>query len=171
MPRREPGQRTTDAYGNIAHLLTIEAPHREICILVQCIVETTDTNDRQDEGPLSPLNYLASTNLTAPNEDLRAFAQQAVDHIADPQTRAAAPVEAVFNAVRYQPGSSDLKASAAVAFSSLLGTTTMNPTQSQCGLAAITSISTSAPGATSAATCTALRAGLLGCSAVPKNLL
>lgn len=131
-PRREPGQRAiswtitspgrrleqTDAYGNIAHLLTIEEPHREICIVVQGIVETADTEDRQDEGPLSPLNYLVPTDLTAPNEDLRAFAQQAVDHIEDPQARAAALAEAVFNAVRYQPGSSDVKDSAAVAFKS-----------------------------------------------------
>ena len=39
------------------------------------------------------------------------------------------------------------------------------------GLTAITSISSSGPGATRAATCTALRAGLFGCSAVPKYLL
>ena len=39
------------------------------------------------------------------------------------------------------------------------------------GLAAITSISTKAQGAARAATCIALRAGLLGWSFVPKNWL
>lgn len=38
-------------------------------------------------------------------------------------------------------------------------------------LAAWTSISASMPGATRAATCMVTRAGLLGCSAVPKNCL
>lgn len=38
-------------------------------------------------------------------------------------------------------------------------------------LAAWTSISQSMPGATSEATCMVTRAGLFGCSAVPKNIL
>ena len=44
-----------------AHLLTIEEPHREIQIVVRGVVETADTEARQDDGPLSPLAYLAPT--------------------------------------------------------------------------------------------------------------
>jgi len=80
-PRRDPGQRAltwsiaapgrkleqVDAYGNISHLLTIEQPHREIQIVVHGVVETADTEGRQDDGPLSPLAYLAPTALTARN--------------------------------------------------------------------------------------------------------
>jgi len=131
-PRPEPDQRALfwsiaapgrrfeqiDAYGNIAHLLTIEQPHREIKIVVQGIVETSDTESRQDDGPLSPLAYLAPTALTAPNDELRAFTQNAMQHANGPQERAAALAEAVFRAVRYKPGASDVNDSAAVAFKS-----------------------------------------------------
>ncbi len=128
-PRRDPSQRAltwnitapgrrleqVDAYGNISHLLTIEQPHREIQIVVRGVVETADTEGRQDDGDLSPLAYLAPTALTAPNDDLKAFAHQALDHAKGPRERAYALAEAVFRAVRYKPGISDVQDSAAVA--------------------------------------------------------
>ncbi len=115
-----PGRRLEqiDAYGNISHLLTIEVPHREIQIVVHGVVETADAEARQDDGTLSPLAYLAPTQLTAPNEDLRAFAQGALNSINEPRARAQALAEAVFGAVRYKPGTSDVQDSAAVAFKS-----------------------------------------------------
>src|SRR3977135_1778643 len=87
-----PGRRLeqVDAYGNISHLLTIEEPHREIQIVVRGIVETVDTEGRQDDGPLSPLAYLAPTPLTAPNDELRAFAQGVLQAISEPRARAPA---------------------------------------------------------------------------------
>ncbi|MGO9036651.1 MAG: transglutaminase family protein [Steroidobacteraceae bacterium] len=129
-PRQDPGQRALfwnitapgrrfeqiDAYGNISHLLTIEQPHREIKIVVQGIVETSDTEIRQDDGPLSPLAFLAPTTLTAPDDELREFAKHAVQHANSPQARAEALAEAVFRAVRYKPGVSEVNDSAAVAF-------------------------------------------------------
>jgi transglutaminase-like putative cysteine protease len=131
-PRRDPSQRAltwsisapgrrleqVDAYGNISHLLTIEEPHREIHIVVNGVVETSDIDGRQDDGPLSPLAYLAPTTLTAPNDELRAFARGALGKISDPRDRATALAEAVFTAVRYKPGTSDVQDSAAVAFKS-----------------------------------------------------
>src|ERR1700748_3328096 len=81
-----PGRRLeqVDAHGNITHLLTIEEPHREIQIVVRGVVETVDVEGRQDDGPLSPLAYLAATPLTAPNDELRAFAQGTLDGVTDP---------------------------------------------------------------------------------------
>jgi transglutaminase-like putative cysteine protease len=131
-PRRDPSQRAlawsiaapgrrleqVDAYGNISHLLTIEEPHREIQIVVHGVVETADTESRQDDGPLSPLAYLAPTKLTLPNDDLKAFAHQALDQTADPRARVQALAEAVFDAVKYKSGTSDVADSAAVAFKS-----------------------------------------------------
>jgi transglutaminase-like putative cysteine protease len=131
-PRRDPCQRALawtitapgrrleqiDAHGNISHLLTIEQPHREIQIVVRGVVETADTEGRQDDGPLSPLAYLAPTALTAPNDELKAFAHQAMAHAKDPRARAEALAEAVFRAVRYKQGSSDVQDSAAAAFRS-----------------------------------------------------
>lgn len=129
-PRRDPSQRAlhwsitapgrrleqVDAYGNIAHLLTIEEPHREIEIVVHGVVETVETEGRQDDGPLSPLAFLAPTALTTPNEDLRAFALQTLDKIQDPRQRMERLAEAVHDAVRYKSGTSDVQDPAAVAF-------------------------------------------------------
>jgi transglutaminase-like putative cysteine protease len=115
-----PGRRLEqiDAYGNISHLLTIDEPHREIQIVVNGVVDTADTEARQDDGPLSPLAFLAPTNLTLPNDDLRAFAHQALDHTKDPHARAQILAEAVCDAVKYKSGTSDVQDSAAVAFKS-----------------------------------------------------
>jgi transglutaminase-like putative cysteine protease len=112
-----PGRRLeqVDAYGNITHLLTIEEPHSEIEIVVRGVVETVDIEGRQDDGLLSPLAYLASTPLTVPNDELRAFAQRAVDGLTEPRRRAQALSEAVFGAVRYKPGTSGVQDSAVVA--------------------------------------------------------
>ena len=115
-----PGRRLEqiDAHGNISHLLTVEEPHREISIVVRGVVETADTDARQDDGPLSPLAYLSPTQLTAPNDELRAFAQAAMSPAADPRERALALAGAVYRAVRYKSGASDVQDSAAVAFKS-----------------------------------------------------
>ncbi len=115
-----PGRRLEqiDAYGNISHLLTIEEPHREIQIVVHGIVETADTEGRQEDGTLSPLAYLAPTKLTTPNEDLKAFAQSKLGSLTDPRERAHALAEAVFDNVKYKTGSSDVADTAAVAFKS-----------------------------------------------------
>jgi transglutaminase-like putative cysteine protease len=115
-----PGRRLEqiDAYGNISHLLTIEEPHRAIQIVVHGVVETADTEGRLDDGPLSPLAYLAPTALTTPNDELKAFAHQVMNGAKDPKERAQALAEAVFDAVRYKSGTSDVQDSAAVAFKS-----------------------------------------------------
>jgi transglutaminase-like putative cysteine protease len=131
-PRRDPSQRSLswnitapgrrleqiDAYGNVSHLLTVDEPHREIQIVVRGVVETTDTEGRLDDGPLSPLAYLSPTLLTAPNEDIKAFAQSALGHETDPRARAYALAEAVFDAVRYRPGTSEVQDTAATVFKS-----------------------------------------------------
>src|ERR1700722_13748369 len=84
-----PGRRLEqiDAYGNIAHLLTLEEPPREIRIVVQGVVDIADTESRQDDGPLSPLAYLSPTQLTRPNDELKAFAQSALSPVSDPRER------------------------------------------------------------------------------------
>jgi transglutaminase-like putative cysteine protease len=115
-----PGRRLEqiDAHGNISHLLTLEEPHREIRIIVRGVVETADTEARQDDGPLSPLAYLAPTQLTLPNDDLKAFAHGALSEVRDARRRAQALAVAVFGAVRYKSGTSEVQDSAAVAFKS-----------------------------------------------------
>ena len=106
-----PGRRLEqiDAHGNISHLLTIEQPHREIQIVVRGVVETADTEVRQDDGPLSPLAYLAPTTLTTPNEEIKVFARKTLEHVKEPRERAQALAEAVYQAVRYTTSSSDVQ--------------------------------------------------------------
>jgi transglutaminase-like putative cysteine protease len=115
-----PGRRLEqiDAHGNVAHLLTLEQPHREIHIVVRGIVETSDTESRHDDGPLSPLAYLAPTTLTAPNEELRAFARHAMGGAASGAERSERLATAVLDAVRYKSGTSDVQDSAAAVFRS-----------------------------------------------------
>ncbi len=129
-PRRDPGQRAlewtisapgrrfeqTDAHGNVAHLLTIEEPHREIAIVVRGVIETAGGEARQEDGPLSPLAYLAPTRLTSADADLRAFACASVGNLHHPRARAEALSDAVFNAVRYAPGASGVHDAAAAVF-------------------------------------------------------
>ena len=134
-PRRDPSQRAllwniaapgrrleqVDAHGNVSHLLTIEEPHREIRIIVSGVVETSDTEARQDDGPLSHLAYLAPTPLTAPNDALRDFAQDQTRSMHDSDERAAALASAVHKAVRYTPGTSEVHHSAADVFKTGVG--------------------------------------------------
>src|ERR1700760_487268 len=122
-PRRDPSQRAlawsivapgrrleqVDAYGNIAHLLTIEEPHREIQIVVQGVVETTDAEARQEDGPISPLAYLAPTRLTLPSDDIKAFSLSVQGDSAEPRERAQALADAIVSRVRYISGSSDVQ--------------------------------------------------------------
>src|SRR4051794_29050958 len=94
-PRRDPMQRAVnwnitapgrrhaqiDAYGNVVHLLTLDEPHHEIRIVVDGLVETLDSESVPllDEGRLSPLTYLAETNLTRADSAIRTFAASQLD--------------------------------------------------------------------------------------------
>lgn len=129
-PRRDAGQRVLhwsitapgrrleqiDAHGNVAHLLTIDEPHREIRLIVNGVVETDEVESRQDEGPLSPLAYLAPTPLTMPSERLRAFAQAHLPAGESPRDRALALSAAVHRVVRYKPGTTEVQDGAADVF-------------------------------------------------------
>jgi len=117
-PRRDAGQRAlswrisspgrrmeqTDAYGNITHLLTLEEPHREISVVVQGIVDTGSAEPFADEGPLSPLAYLAPTPLTRPDAELRTFAERHLRTDAPLRDRVERLADALHEAIRYRRG-------------------------------------------------------------------
>jgi transglutaminase-like putative cysteine protease len=76
-----PGQalRTTDGYGNVLHVLTIDRPVSEIAIQAQGSVQTAPVTDDPSDFtgvPLSPLLFLRSTGLTRADEAQRAFAEK-----------------------------------------------------------------------------------------------
>jgi len=64
--------RSTDTYGNILHVLTLDYPHQEIRIKVHGTVETETGAPEADHLP--PLFFLRQTALTAPDAALLQFA-------------------------------------------------------------------------------------------------
>jgi transglutaminase-like putative cysteine protease len=76
-----PGQamRTTDGYGNVLHVLTIDKPVTEIAIHAEGTVETSAVLDEPSDftgAPLSPLVFLRPTGLTRADQARGAFAEK-----------------------------------------------------------------------------------------------
>jgi transglutaminase-like putative cysteine protease len=71
--------RTTDGYGNVLHVLTIDKPVSGIAIQAQGSVETAAVLDEPSDftgAPLSPLLFLRPTGLTRADQVLVAFAEK-----------------------------------------------------------------------------------------------
>ncbi len=70
---------TTDGWGNVLHVLTLDNPHKEITIRASGIVDIADEEEevRGEEAELlSPLVFLRSTPLTRADTAIREFAQR-----------------------------------------------------------------------------------------------
>ena len=131
-PRRDPWQRAlnwqiiapgrrhmqVDAYGNVVHLLTLDQPHHEIRIVVQGVVETQDEQRAPfpDEGPLSPLAYLAETSLTRADGPLQQFATRSLNTRGDRLDALLELSHAICEAVTYERGATQVYDSAGQAF-------------------------------------------------------
>jgi transglutaminase-like putative cysteine protease len=114
-----PGNRIEqiDPYGNTTHFVTVEAPHREMRIVVEGIADTGAGSGvgAGDRSQLSPLAYLAHTALTRPDAAIRQLSERCLGrHPASPETLAHLMSE-VCDAVRYQPGTTEVHHSAAEA--------------------------------------------------------
>jgi transglutaminase-like putative cysteine protease len=113
-----PGRRIeqVDAHGNVTHLLTLESPHKEIEIIVSGTVEVaTEGAPMPHEGPLSPLAYLASTPLTAPDSAIGVLSREYLDRSAPARDRLYALAGGVQERVRYQKGSTSVEDTASAA--------------------------------------------------------
>ena len=67
---------TTDGYGNVLHVLTIDKPVAEIAIVAAGSVETSATRDDPSDftgAPLPPLVFLRPTPLTRADDRLASF--------------------------------------------------------------------------------------------------
>jgi transglutaminase-like putative cysteine protease len=74
-----PALRTTDGYGNVLHVLTIDKPVSEIAIHAAGKVQTSAVLDEPSDftgAPLSPLLFLRPTGLTRADEALAGFAEK-----------------------------------------------------------------------------------------------
>jgi transglutaminase-like putative cysteine protease len=108
---KAPGRRTEqiDAHGNVTHLLTLEAPHLEISILVCGTVEIArDGSVLPREGPLSPLAYLAPTPLTAASEEIVSLAREHLDARGPLRAKLYDLARGVCEKVRYRPGTTSV---------------------------------------------------------------
>lgn len=129
-PRREHGQRTiawhmsapgrrseqVDAHGNISHLLTLDDPHREICILVNGTVEVLDTGPLMlERGPISPLAYVAPTPLTGADAAIHGLTAGNLIGLHSTRTQLTQLAEAVRTAVNYRPGATTVADTAVTA--------------------------------------------------------
>jgi transglutaminase-like putative cysteine protease len=111
-----PGRRVEqlDAFGNLAHLLTLEGPHSEVIIQAEGVVETDDACDGYlpADGGLSPLAYVACTPLTQASEAIGALAARVFGGAPATAGSARRLMEEVAESVRYQPGSTQVSDSA-----------------------------------------------------------
>jgi transglutaminase-like putative cysteine protease len=123
-PRSEPGQRVlhwritapgerleqVDPYGNVMHVVTVEHPHKELCIVVEGSAEIGEGAGPTLDEPagLSPLAFLAPTSLTRPDTALRDLADR---HLGRHPPSPATLMDLVRNigtAVAYEPGMTDV---------------------------------------------------------------
>ncbi len=113
-----PAKPFLDGFGNTAHVLVIDKPHREIRIRARGEVEVSDEPlVLPDTGPHRPELFVRSTELTAQDEALIRFAEAFRRQTAN--NRAAA-VESIMSAVRdkvdYKAGVTHVTTPAAQAF-------------------------------------------------------
>ena len=128
-PRSDPGQRIlswristpgdrheqVDAFGNLTHIVTVEAPHREMRIVVEGVADI-DEEDRgyggNVTGEIAPLAFLAPTALTRADRAVREIAERHLGHHPPKRATLLDLVSGVQRAVVYEPGITDVGHSA-----------------------------------------------------------
>ncbi len=128
-PRTEPHQRvlrwqlaapgapaeSIDAFGNIAHLLTLNVPHESLSIEARGVIEVDALRDGRlvDDGTLPVLTYAAVTALTRAEEDVREFAARWLR--GQSSTALLDFANAICDAVEYETGTTHVASTAAQA--------------------------------------------------------
>lgn len=108
--------RTTDGYGNVLHVLTLDKPVSEIRIRVSGTVETRVAYDEgTDPAPLSPLVFTRPTALTRADGALAAFADRFRRGAGSP-TGLGELAAAILKKMPFTPGDTHAGNSAAEAF-------------------------------------------------------
>lgn len=106
---------STDAYGNILHVLTLDTPHSEIRLRAHGVVETSDDWAAEAEM-LPPPVFLRGSALTEPDDAIRALAASHAAAIAvDAEAGLAALMLAVADAMPYTGGITQAETTASAA--------------------------------------------------------
>ncbi|XXD09219.1 transglutaminase family protein [Klebsiella sp. R445] len=114
---------TTDTWGNVLHVLTLDNPHKEIAIRASGVVdiaEDEEENEILEAELLSPLVFLRSTPLTRADEQIREFALR-LYRGDDPEESLNQLMAELQLRMPYSPGSTQVQDSAADAFARAKG--------------------------------------------------
>lgn len=109
---------TTDAWGNVLHVLTLDNPHKEITIRASGIVDIVEEGEEIGAEPqelLSPLVFLRCTPLTRADGPIREFAQRWYQPEAQEASLNRLMAELLLR-MPYSPGATQVQDSAAYAF-------------------------------------------------------
>lgn len=68
-----PSVTMTDAFENLTHVLTLDAPHQAIRLVARGRVEVDDVDEGVPAGRINPRVFLRDTPLTEPDDAMRAF--------------------------------------------------------------------------------------------------
>jgi transglutaminase-like putative cysteine protease len=104
-----------DEYGNAVHMLTLDKPTTEKLIVASGEVMTDAVAGFNESGAVSPLIYLRQTALTTPHEGISTLARTLLAGGADEDSLLAL-ARAIFNRVRYKPGTTEVGTTAQQAF-------------------------------------------------------
>lgn len=107
---------TTDTWGNVLHVLTLDSPHQAIEIAARGVVEILDDDGlAATEDGLSPLVFLRQSTLTQPDEAIRAFARRSFQAESPLQSLERLMTDLLLK-MPYQPGSTQVTDCAASVF-------------------------------------------------------
>ena len=118
----EEAVQTTDAFGNILHVLTLDRPHQSISIKATGVVEIAENevvNDGTREA-LSQLVWLRHTPLTQPDSAILAFAREYWQG-GSPLDSLTVMMGEVLERMPYTPGGTNVKDTAAQVFDAGVG--------------------------------------------------
>lgn len=108
-----------DAFGNHTHIFSIDGPVSELAVLVEGEIDTQDAGGvvRGAVERFPPALYLRESDLTAPDADIAAFAEEACGALErDPLEQLHALLRAVHERMAFVPGETDAATTAVEAF-------------------------------------------------------
>ena len=106
-----------DAFDNITHVLTLDAPYQEIRLTAQGSVDVADVDEGEPAGPINPMVFLRPTPLTEPDEALSAFVEPMRRlSVSRPLIALSDLMAAVLDRMPYTPGSTAVDHTAAQSF-------------------------------------------------------